>query len=136
MESSETKIRAIALGKQLVEELRRGPDVDTLSRWMAHYIAQQIATAEIATGNNKAAAEDECVRSILALWEHRAAFPHDRRPFESFEPILRALDGSIPSNRDHTTTSSHAPIRTKQANQPQLGISLISSSQRMRPRAF
>ena len=83
--------RAISLGKQLVAELRREPDVDTLSRWMAHYVAEQIVIAESATGAEKAAAEAKCFQTILALWKHRSTFPNGRRPFENFEPVLQAL---------------------------------------------
>ena len=83
--------KAINLGKQLVAELRREPDVDTLSRWMAHYVAEQIVIAENATGAKKAAAETKCFQTILALWNHRSTFPHGRRPFEAFGPTLQAL---------------------------------------------
>jgi hypothetical protein len=99
MESSETKKKAINLGKQLVKELGREPDVDMLSRWMAHYIAQQLATAEDTTGADKTAAEERCFRTIATLWEHRAVLPHGRRPFEKFEPILRALAALDPEKR-------------------------------------
>jgi hypothetical protein len=91
MESSEIKKRATSLGKLLVEELRREPDVDTLSRWMAHYVAEQIAIAENSTGSAKDTAEDQCFQTILALWAHRFVLPNGRRPFEEFEPIFSAL---------------------------------------------
>lgn len=83
--------KAINLGKQLVEELRREPDVDTLSRWMAHYVAEQIFIAESTTGAKKTAAKAKCFQTILALWKHRSTFPNGRRPFENFEPVLQAL---------------------------------------------
>ena len=40
MVSSEIQERAISLGKALVQELELEPGVDTLSRWMAHYVAE------------------------------------------------------------------------------------------------
>src|ERR1035437_2727734 len=99
MESLETQQKAIELGKQLVIELRHEPEVDTLSRWMVHYIAEQITLAETASGNEKAAAEERCFQTIVSLWDHRTALPSGRRPFESFEPILRALASLDPEER-------------------------------------
>jgi hypothetical protein len=91
MESLKMQQRALNLGNQLVQELGLDPGVDTLSRWMAHYIAEQIATAENASGPNKAKATERCFRTIISLWEHRASLPSGCRPFEDFEPIFRAL---------------------------------------------
>jgi hypothetical protein len=85
--------RVISLGKQLVEGFatERGGDTDMLSRWMSHYIAEQIVAAENATATAKAEAEERCFRTILSLWEHRSTLPNGRRPFESFEPIFESL---------------------------------------------
>ena len=86
--------KVINLGKQLVESLatERGGDVDMLSRWMSHYVAEQIVAAENATDATKAEAEERCFRTILSLWEHRSTLPNGRRPFESFEPIFESLE--------------------------------------------
>ena len=46
MENSEIQKRIINLGKALVEEIGLDPGVDTLARWMAHYIAEQMEIAE------------------------------------------------------------------------------------------
>lgn len=98
MDDSETQTHIINLGKALVEELGLNPGVDTLARWMAHYIAEQIVVAENTTGNDKIIAEQRCFETILKVWEHRASLPHGRRPFESFEPIFRALERLDPEN--------------------------------------
>ena len=86
------KTQVISLGKRLVQELGLEPGVDTLSKWMAHYVAEQITTAENATGDAKAGAEQRCFETVLKLWERRSLLPNGRRPFESFERIFRALD--------------------------------------------
>lgn len=39
MEKSEVYQNAINLGKLLINELQLEPSVDTLGRWMAHYLA-------------------------------------------------------------------------------------------------
>jgi hypothetical protein len=85
--------QVINLGKQLIQTFAKEPtrDVDLLSRWMAHYIEEQMTAAENATSSEKVAAEERCFRTILALWEHRSTLPTDRRPFETFEPIFEAL---------------------------------------------
>ena len=98
MENSEIQKQAINLGKTLVEELGLDPGVDTLARWMAHYISEQIAIAEIATGDAKTEAEQRCFETILKLWQHRSSLPTGHRPFESFEPIFRALERLDPEN--------------------------------------
>jgi hypothetical protein len=100
MAFSTTKTKAISLGKQLVEQLGCDPHGDTLSRWMAHYIAEQMAAAQNARGKTRSAAAKRCFQTILLLWEHRAELPTGRRPFESFEPILRALAAIDPNAKD------------------------------------
>jgi len=98
MASSEIRKRIINLGKAIVEELGLDPGVDTLARWMAHYIAEQMTTAENATGDDKIEAEQRCFETILKLWQHRSSLPNGRRPFESFEPVFRALARLDPEN--------------------------------------
>ncbi|WP_209369551.1 hypothetical protein [Priestia megaterium] len=74
-----------------MEELNLDPGVDTLARWMAHYIAEQIVVAEQSTGVKKQEAEERCFEAILKLWTHRSALPRGLRPFKNFEPILDTL---------------------------------------------
>ncbi|WP_281884187.1 hypothetical protein [Paenibacillus sp. YYML68] len=89
------------LGKALVKELNLDPGVDTTARWMAHYIAEQIELAEHSTGAEKKQEEERCFETILKLWNHRSMFPSGSRPFENFEPILRALTRLDPENDRH-----------------------------------
>lgn len=106
MVSSETQQQVISLGKQLVKELGLEPGIDTLSRWMSHYIAEQITAAEDPgiQGIDKENAKKRCFVTILELWLHHAYYPEQKRPFERFEPIFNALesldpDGTYPHNR-------------------------------------
>jgi len=92
------KDRVINLGKALVHELGLEPGVDTLSRWMAHYVAEQIAISEFAKGDEKSKAEQRCFETVFKLWERRSLLPDGRRPFENFEPIFRALDSLDPES--------------------------------------
>jgi hypothetical protein len=90
--------RIMRLGKALVKELGLEPGVDTLSRWMAHYIAEQLAIAKKAKGDAKSRAEQQCFETILKLWQHRSHLPTGMRPFESFDPVFRALERLDPEN--------------------------------------
>ncbi|WP_353215857.1 AVAST type 3 anti-phage proein Avs3b [Salinisphaera hydrothermalis] len=86
------------LGKKLVDELGIDKSVDTLGRWMAHYIAELIRDAEDAAPEHRPAKLDSCASAILELWRHRAELPDGTRPFEDVEPILRALESLEPCN--------------------------------------
>lgn len=93
------KEQIINLGKALVKELGLERGVDTLARWMAHYIAEQITIAGNVTGKDKVKAEEHCFETILKLWQHRSFYPKGKQPFESFEPIFRALERLDPVNK-------------------------------------
>ncbi|MBK9926315.1 MAG: hypothetical protein IPP66_13625 [Anaerolineales bacterium] len=99
MASSEIQKRIIKLGENLVKALGLDSSVDTLSRWMAHYIAEQMSIAKKAKGKEKIRAEQQCFETILKLWQHRSHLPAGVRPFESFDPILRALERFDPDNK-------------------------------------
>ncbi|KZK75246.1 MAG: hypothetical protein A3K90_04240 [Pelodictyon luteolum] len=88
----------MALGRKLVEELGIEPSVDTLDRWMAHYIADLIVKAENATDEEKSLAEQNCFEAIMVLWKHRAELPNGKRPFENLEPVIRAIESLDPEN--------------------------------------
>lgn len=81
----------LELGQALVNELGLDPGTDTLSRWMAHYIAELIHSAEISGGENKMAERAACAEAILALWQHRHELPSGKRPFEDWESSMNAL---------------------------------------------
>jgi hypothetical protein len=98
MANSDIQARAISLGKALVRELGLEPGVDTLSRWMVHYITEKIAIAETTTGIDKIEAERQCFDTILKLWERRLSLPNNRYPFKSFDPIFQALSRLDPDN--------------------------------------
>lgn len=81
----------IKLGEKLVEELN-SDRVDTLGRWMAHYIAERITEAESAPASDKEELGASCAEEILKIWAHRAQLPGGFRPFNDFEPVLRTLE--------------------------------------------
>lgn len=81
----------MALGQTIVRQLKLDPGVDTLSRWMAHYVADLIVQAKKATGREKAEMASRCAETILTLWKHRGDWPSGTRPFESHAAIRQVL---------------------------------------------
>ncbi len=98
MDGSVRSENILALGRKLVEELGLETSVDTLGRWMAHYIAELMTKAENATGAEKSEAKKTCFEAILTLWKHRAVLPSGKRPFEDLEPIVRTIESLDPEN--------------------------------------
>ncbi len=90
--------QVVALGRKLVDELGKEPHVDTLARWMAHYVAELIDAAENGPADQRVASRRKCFDAILELWSYRAELPSGRRPFEDLEPIARALESLDPDN--------------------------------------
>ncbi|WP_334161547.1 hypothetical protein [Phenylobacterium sp.] len=79
----------VALGKQLVLQLDAKDDI--LASWMAHHVAGLIARAEVATSEDKAAADEACAAAILELWRYRNVLPEHLRPLDELQSILRTL---------------------------------------------
>jgi hypothetical protein len=88
----------LALGKKLVAELELNEPVDTLSCWMAHYIAELIQAAETADSPQRPDMKSRCCATILELWQHRSELPNGKRPFKDIEPILRSLQSLDPED--------------------------------------
>lgn len=74
------------------------PSVDTLGRWMAHYIADLMEATETSSIEERLAVQKRCFEAILDLWKHRSALPNGRRPFEELEPVIRALESLDPND--------------------------------------
>lgn len=85
-------IKIIKLGKKLVDELNLSDGVDTLGKWMAHYIAELIEKAEVSTGEVKERYEKECFESIIKLWNHIEKVPNINVPLARFSNILEVYD--------------------------------------------
>lgn len=88
----------LQLGRKLTKELGLDQSVDTLGRWMAHYIAELIQDAENASAEERPVKMQVCNEAILNLWRHLHELPDGKRPFEEHEPILRALESLDPDD--------------------------------------
>jgi len=99
MENSETQV--INLGKLLVKELGLEYSVDTLGRWMAHYIAEKIVSAENCVSKaEKVSLNKDTFETILKLWEHRWSLSSRMWPLEDFKPILEVLKRLDPDRHE------------------------------------
>lgn len=82
----------LALGSHLVEELGFADGVDTLGRWMSHYLAELIDKAENGSVQEQKEASAVAVDTILKVWEHRASLPGNAYPLTHFKDIIGILD--------------------------------------------
>lgn len=79
--TSEPFDKLTRLGEKIVLEMGLAESTDTVGRWMAHRIAELMETARAAHGTpSGAAAAKACQDAILALWQHRSAWPHGWPP--------------------------------------------------------
>lgn len=60
MAKSNLSDSVLDLGRKLVQELDLDPGVDTLGRWMAHYVAELIHYADNATPDGREQARSAC----------------------------------------------------------------------------
>ncbi len=92
----------LALGRHLVAELGLEERGDTLSRWMAHHVAELIDEARVgAPGRKRVAAEKQATETILRIWEHRENLPHGAYPLAPFKDLMKFLDLLQPNNNPY-----------------------------------
>jgi hypothetical protein len=92
MEDSDRFEALTRMGEKILKELKGGAHSETLTRWMAHYLAEKLAEAKAAHRPNRAEKQRLCAQEILRLWEHRLALPIKNRPFSEFDTALRVLE--------------------------------------------
>jgi hypothetical protein len=117
------------LGRALVTELGLDPGVDTLGRWMAHYIAELIEEAAAAKVEERPDKFARCANAILKLWEHRHQLPNGKRPFEDLEPILRAIESLDPTDNTprYFRSQRMAADETKENNETRKWLKLVDA---------
>lgn len=120
MEASETQKRAIRLAKILIKELGEQSEGDTLSRWMAHYIAEQITLAKRENGAAKAQTEQHVFAAIIKLWQHRSFLPRGARPFADFDSIFKTLEQLDPETSSPFYFADFEPEERNSKNSPQI----------------
>lgn len=92
----------LALGKKIVEELDLADSVDTLGRWMAHYVAELIQQAEQTTDQEqRTATQKVCFETILKLWDHRATALRDIQPLAGLKSAIALLKAANGRDEDN-----------------------------------
>lgn len=115
MEHLETQQKIIELGKTIVMELKLDPGVDTLSKWMSHYLAEKIELAKTLHGKDKIEADKECVEIILKIWDKRWSIPNERSFYNDFKPLMETIEKLNP-NREQPFFY-HSAIESKLYNE-------------------
>lgn len=104
----------ISLGKKLIEELELTHTTNTLSRWMAHYLAELIEEAEGATfKEKKRILQQECCEIILKLWSNKEILPINT-PLKNLQQLVKLLE-SLLEKKDRELPLWHN--RSKIANE-------------------
>lgn len=89
LKQSEEEI--IKFGKRLIEELKLEYTVNTLARWMVHYLAELIQNVEkCKSEQEKKKLQKECCDIILKVWSKKENLPM-RQPLEDLKPIIELL---------------------------------------------
>lgn len=90
-QSKHSEEEIIKLGKKIVQELDLEYSVNTLARWMSHYLAELIHEAENAKSKEeKKLLQTECCDIILKIWAQKENVPI-RKPLDDLKPVIEVL---------------------------------------------
>lgn len=73
---------------------------DTLTAWMAQYVAELMELAANTGPDERVSAHERCADAILRLWAHRGQFAREARPFMDVTEISAVLERINPENTD------------------------------------
>jgi hypothetical protein len=89
----------LELGSLLVSEYLEERDVDTLSRWFLHAIAERLVEFDKAKGQKtRKSAQDAAADLILRFWRHRKATNLNVDPLSRFEELFKSLELLLPKS--------------------------------------
>lgn len=90
-QSKHSEDEIIKLGKKLVKELDLEYSVNTLARWMSHYLAELMYNIDYAkTNEEKKQLQIECCDIILKLWSQKENLPI-RKLLDNLKPVIEIL---------------------------------------------
>ena len=78
----------LRLGAKIVRELELDESTSTLSRWMAHHLAETMKSVETADPESKERLEEGAVNLILELWAHRRHLPGHVHPLARLGEVI------------------------------------------------
>ena len=85
------------LGRAIVRQLELDRRGELPTRWMAHHLAELIATAESVKGAALREAEDRAAELVMKLWSIRSALPGAADPLIEFRAAIKVLEAMMPS---------------------------------------
>lgn len=88
--------QVIKLGKKIIEELNLQHSVDTLSRWLSHYLAELLIELNECPKDVRKSKEKECVDIILKIWDNRESLGIN--PMKNISTALSILEVITSSN--------------------------------------
>jgi hypothetical protein len=87
-QSKHSEEEILRLGKKLIKELELVYTVNTLARWLGHYLAELMNNIDnCESEEKKSELQKECCNVILELWEKRERIPIEK-PTEKLKPII------------------------------------------------
>lgn len=115
MEPSKPPKDVLGLGQYLVHELGFESEVDTLGRWMAHYLAELIDEAENgSTTTKRIRARKEATTTILNIWDHRLSLPGKAYPLSPYKDVLKVIDRLQPDSNPFRYSLQYAENKKEQ----------------------
>jgi len=90
-QSKHSEEEILKLGKKLIKELELVYSVNTLARWMAHYLAELITNIEnTEPREEKQKLKKECCDIIIEIWGKRERIPIEK-PTDRLKPIIDVI---------------------------------------------
>jgi hypothetical protein len=100
-QSKHSEEQIIKLGKKLIKELDLQYSVNTLARWMSHYIAELIHNIDTAKSKEeKKLMQQECCDEILKIWSQKENLPITK-PLDDLKPVIEILQVFKENNEDN-----------------------------------
>jgi len=116
LKQSEEEI--LKLGKKLISELNLDYSVNTLARWMAHYIAELIISIEnCKSKDEKRKLQKECCELILDLWDKKDRLPI-YKPLDDLQEFLEILTVLKDENKTNSILPRWIEYRSLKNNSP------------------
>jgi hypothetical protein len=78
-------------GSHLIQVLGLSDHGDTLSHWIAHYLAELFIAEEVAIGEAKVKLGEKITETVLLLWKNRAHLPRRADPMEGYSKAVESL---------------------------------------------
>jgi len=114
VQSKHSEEAILELGRKLIVELDLEYTVNTLARWMAHYLAELITNIEkTKSEEEKQKLKKECCDIIIQLWNIRERIPIEK-PTERLKPIIGVLE--LFKERKHPFIPFLFPERQRDVN--------------------